>query len=568
MALLKHTRTHLPTRAQLSARTFWHTANWLRDHALLLLLTLCTTLPLGVVALHSVSPTWSIWQHLAETILPRMLLNTTLLLVGVGGGTFVLGTTLAWLIAAYTFPGRKLFDWLLLLPLAMPSYILAYVFIATFDFVGPVQTNLRGWFGKDVWFPRIDTGWSAVLVMTLVLYPYVYLMARAAFREQCATTFDAARTLGYSRTRTMLRIVLPMARPSLAAGVALALMEALTDFATVRFFNFPTLSEGVVRIWEGMMDRQAAMELASLLFFVALAVLLIERNMRGNARYYQTGGRARRFEPVTLHGWQAWLATAAASSVLLLAFALPTLQLLLWTITEFRRNGAGGTLNVTLWEYARTTVAFASVTALVAILWAMLQAHTARMHQGRFARAAVRLSTLGYAMPGAVVAVGVLLVLTRIDHSIHAWSSDWLGLGTGLLLSGSFIGLVYGYLVRFMAMSLNSVEASLEKVTPTMTAAARTMGASPWRVLYRIHMPLVATGALTGALLVFVEVMKELPITLMLRPFGTDTLAIWAYLLVSEGFWEAAAVPSLMILATGLLPVLLLMRITRSQPAH
>lgn len=535
------------------------------QRATLLLLTIPVLIPLIGVLLEILTPTPAIWQHLWDTLLLRMVQNTLVLLLGVGCGTFLIGTGLAWLVTAHRFPGCAWFDWLLLLPMAMPGYIMAFVFIATFDFVGPVQSTLRAWFGRDVWFPNIYTGYSAILVMSLVLYPYVYLFARAAFREQSASTFDAARVMGYSRTQTVLQLVLPLARPSLVAGVTLAMMEALTDFATVRFFNYPTLSEGVFRIWERMMNRQAAMELAALLCCFAFAVILLERVLRGHARYYQTGGSSPRLAPVPLRGWRAWGATSACSAVVAVAFVLPVLQLLLWTIEEIGKD-QGGTLNVAFRQYVTTTGLLAALAAVVALIWALLLAHTARLGAGRIAALAVRLSTLGYAMPGAVVGVGVLLTLATIDHAINDVVARWRGMSVGLLLTGSIAGLIFAYVVRFIAVAYGSVEASLDKVIPSLTLAARSLGAAPPRVLWRIHLPLVSTGFITGLTLVFVDVMKELPITLLLRPFGMDTLAIWAYLLALEGFWEAAAVPSLTILAVGLIPVALLMRLGDMRP--
>jgi iron(III) transport system permease protein len=527
------------------------------QRGIILLLTILVLLPLAVVALELVHPTYDIWAHLWATLLPAMLRNTLLLVLGVGVGSFILGTGLAWLVTAYRFPGRGLFDWALLLPLALPGYILAFVFIATFDFVGPVQSTLRAWFGPEVWFPNIYTGWNATLVLTLTLYPYVYLLARAAFRAQSAHTFDAARSMGLSRTQTFFRLVLPLARPALVAGTALAMMEALGDFATVRFFNFPTLSEGVFRVWEGMMNRAAAMELASLLCGAALLLILLERALRGPARYTQTGGHAPRPAPVVLHGWQGGLATAACGLVLAVAFVLPTLQLTLWTLDELARQGPGGTLNVAFQRYMTTTATLAAVAAVTAVLWALLLAHSVRLTGGWWARLGARLATLGYAMPGAVIGVGVLLTLTAVDGVARDG-----GLIDGLLLTGSVAGLIYAYVVRFLAVAYGSVDASLETVKPSIEQAARSLGAGPLRVLGRIHLPLVSPGLLTAATLVFVDVMKELPITLLLRPFGMDTLAIWTYLLASEGFWEAAAVPSLSILLAGLLPILILVRLS------
>ncbi|MEM8531073.1 MAG: iron ABC transporter permease [Chloroflexota bacterium] len=533
------------------------------QRGIILLLTALVMFPLGLVALELLNPTVDIWVHLWSTLLPMMIRNTVFLVLGVGLGTLVLGTGLAWLVTSYRFPGRALFDWTLLLPLAIPGYILAFVFIATFDFVGPVQSTLRAWFGPDAWFPNIYTGWSAMLVLTLTLYPYVYLLARAAFWSQSAQTFDAARLMGFGRTQTFLRLALPLARPALVAGVALAMMEALGDFATVRFFNYPTLSEGVFRVWEGMMNRAAAMELAALLCSAALILLLVERALRGPARYTQTGGHAPRPDPVRLRGWSGWLATAACGLVLLVAFVLPTLQLTLWTFEELANQGAGGTLNVAFQRYMTTTVTLATLAALVAVLWALLLAHSVRLSGGWLARLGARLATLGYAMPGAVIGVGVLLTLTAFDGWIHDW-----GLISGLLLTGSLAGLIYAYVVRFLAVAHSSVDASMETVTPTLEQAARSLGAGSFRLLMRIHLPLVSRGLLTAAILVFVDVMKELPITLLLRPFGMDTLAIWAYLLAAEGFWEAAAVPSLSILVAGLIPILILVRLSSYTPSQ
>lgn len=547
-----------PGRSMANARRGWI------GRGVVLVLIALVVLPIGIVLLELLTPTRDIWIHLLDTLLPRMIRNTVLLVVGVGIGTAALGTGLAWLVTAYRFPGRDVFDWALMLPLALPSYILAFVYIATFDFVGIVQSTLRGWFGPEVSFPNIYTGWSAVAVLTATLYPYVYLLARSAFRTQSAYTFDVARTMGLGRTAAFFRLVLPLARPALVAGVSLAVMEALGDFATVRFFNYPTLSEGVFRIWEGMMNRAAAMEVAGLLCTFALILILLERGSRGSARYTQTRGHAPGVRPVVLRGPQAVAATCGCSIVLALVFVLPTIQLSVWTVQELVRQGPGGTLNIAFRRYTTTTASLATLAALAAVLWALLLAHTTRLLPGRLAEFGTRLATLGYAMPGAVIGVGALLTVTTIDGAVNRW-----GMATGLVLTGSVIGLVYAYVVRFLAVAHNSIDAALTGVAPNLGEAARTLGAGPLRVLHRIHIPLISRGLFAGAALVFVDVMKELPVTLLLRPFGMDTLAIWAYLLAAEGFWEAAAVPSLSILLVGLVPVFILVRLsggTESSP--
>lgn len=516
------------------------------------------SLPIALLLGELLTPSVEIWSHLWQTTLPRMLGNTAFLLFAVGLGTTVLGVGLAWLVTAYQFPLRSVFERALILPLAVPSFVMGFVLMATFDYAGPVQTLWRQWFGREAWFPEIRTGHGAALALTVVLYPYVYLLARAAFREQAASTFEAARVMGYSRVRAFFRVALPMARPSIAAGALLAMMEAMTDFATVRFFSFPTLSEGVVRVWEGHMNRAAATELASLLLVVALALLLIERRLRKGARYDQQGGRGRRVARVRLTGIARWLAFAVCALVLGFAFVLPVSQLIAWTLGEIHGQ-IPGTWETVYGHYIATTFGLAAAAAALTLLLALLLAQGARWSRSPAARLIVRLATSGYAMPGAVVAAGVLLTLAAIDRGWAGLAGD--GARASLLLTGSVIGLLYAYVVRFLAVSYNSADASLEKIKPTLTQAARTMGAGPMRILRRVYAPLAINGLAAGALLVFVDVAKELPVTMLLRPFGMDTLSIWSYMLAAEGMYQAAGLPALTILVVGLPAVILLMRL-------
>jgi iron(III) transport system permease protein len=515
-------------------------------------------LPVVVVLSALLTPTQAVWAHLGATLLPELIGNTVVLLLGVGAGTLVLGTGLAWLTVAYRFPGQRVFDWLLLLPLAAPTYVMGYVYMATFDFAGPVQSTLRGWLGDGVWFPEIRSGGGAILVMTLVLYPYVYLLARTAFREQSRSTFEAARAMGHSRTSAFFRLALPLARPSLVAGTALALMEALTDFATVRFFNFPTLSDGIIRVWHGMMDLRAATELAGVLMLFALLLIVLERRLRGRARYTQAQGRSPGVGWVALRGWRGWAATGLCGLVLTVAFLLPVGQLALWATRELARPAS---LQV-YGQLVGNSLLLAGLAALAAVLVALLVASSVRASGGRAARLGARLATMGYAVPGAVIAVGVLIPLAAFDHALNDLLEGWQGITVGLLLTGSLVGLTYAYVVRFMAVAYNSVEASFDKVKPNITAAARTLGASPRRLLWQVHLPLIAPGVLAGAILVFVDVMKELPMTMILRPFGYDTLAIWVWQMAAESLWAGASLPALTIVLVGLLPVAVLMRLT------
>jgi iron(III) transport system permease protein len=545
----------------------WRWRQALRTLALPLLIALVIVIPIAGLLLQLLTPNWTLWAELWQTTLPAMLQNTLVLMIGVGVVTGIIGTGAAWLVSAYQFTGRAWFDRLLLLPLAIPTFVMGFVFMATFDYAGPVQTAWRSVFGREAAFPDIYSAWAIILVMSLVLYPYVYLLARAAFCEQTASTFEAAQVMGLTRWQTFRRLVLPLARPSLAAGVVLAMMEALTDYGTVRFFSYPTLSEGVVRIWEGRMDRDAAIQLALLLLLLAFGLMLLERTLRGKAQYYQQGGsKGRRMPRIQLHGWQNWGAFGLCLALLMVAFILPVYQLVLWALNELQQQSVGSGWQQTYFMYIGNSLTLAGGAALLVMLLALLVAHGFRTalleHRfGRWLRLLGRFMTLGYALPGAVIAVGVLMFLAPLDYKINDVAKALDVTRPGLILTGTMTGLLYAYVVRFMAVGYNSVESSFDKITPNMEYAARTLGAPPRRVLWHVHLPLISSGAAAGVLLVFVDVLKELPATLLLRPFGMDTLALWAYFLAMESFWQAAALPALTILVVGLIPVLFLMRV-------
>lgn len=541
-----------------SARSFgrasylWSCLGWLLVGVLLL--PMGVVLYLGLTGLQT-----QVWQHLWNTRLLEMLTNTLVLMLAVGGGTLVLGVALAWMAAAYDFPGRSWMEWALLLPLAMPSYVLAFVFLVLWDYTGPLARGLRAL--GVTWLPPVRSGWGAAVVMSLTLYPYVYLLARAAFYEQGRTTFETARTLGASPWEAFWRVVLPMARPSLAAGVSLVLMEVLTEVGTVRFLNFPTLSDGIFRVWHGMMNRDAAVQMALLLLFLALMALVLERRSRRRSRYFQEMA-GRRVPRTRLEGWRALLATGFTASVFALAFLFPTAQLVLWVMQAIRR-----TATPALWqlygEYVRNTFFLAALTAMVIVLVALVLAFGRRWSPARITPWITQMATLGYAVPGAVIGLGVLLPLAWLDHTLNGLTQAWWGITLGLVFTGSLAGLVYGYTVRFLAVAYSSIDASLEKISPNLAAAARTLGATPLQVLREIHLPLIRVGLFTAALLVFVDVMKDLPITLLLRPFGYNTLALWVWQDVAESLWEQAALPALTLVLVGLLPVILLIRASR-----
>ncbi len=497
-----------------------------------------------------------IWLHLWQTQLLELIWNTLTLSVGVGGGVVLLGTGLAWLVTMYRFPGRAVFEWLLILPLAVPAYVIGFVYRGLFDYTGPVQSGLRRVLGPGIWFPDIASFGGVVLVMTLVFYPYVYLLARTAFLEQSETTLEAARALGARRTAVFWRVALPLARPSIMAGLSLAVMEALADFGTVAIYGYNTFTVAIYRVWFGLFNRQAATELASMLLLFTLAIFVAERALRGRARFYQTERKAHSPTPTMLTGWRAWAASGAAGAVVGVSFLLPVTQLVIWTVTgltgpDFDDRYPGFMVN---------TVTLGALAAILAVGAAVLVAYGLRLSRSRIVAACARIASMGYALPGSVIAVGVLGPLAFVDHGLDALLRHTAGISSGLLLTGSMGGLVFAYLVRFLAVSVQTVEASLVKVTPSMDMAGRSLGLSPGGVLRRIHLPLIRGGLCTGAILVFVDVIKEMPATLLLRPFGYETLAVRIWQFTSESFWEAAALPALTIVAAGMLPVLILAR--------
>ncbi len=505
------------------------------------LVALLVASPVLLVCASLARPSVEVWRHLWATQLPELIGNTVALVVGVALGVSVLGTGLAWLVTMYRFPGRAAFEGLLVLPLAMPAYVIGFVFLSIFDYTGPVQRTLRALAGGPVrGVPEVASYGGLVLVMTLVLYPYVYVLARAAFLEQSESMREAARALGVSRRTVVWRVSLPLARPAIAAGVSLALMEALADFGTVALFNYPTFTVAIYRVWFGLFDRHAATELASLLVVFTLGLYLTERALRGRARFDPRGPGAAPVPRTTLAGWRGWTATGTATLVVGAAFVLPVLRLVTWV-------PAAAAADSRYLGFLANTLAIAAVAALLAVSAALVVAYGVRQSRRRIVTGLARVASMGYALPGSVIAVGVLALL--------AWLDRWVG---GLFLVGSLLGLVFAYVVRFLAVGYQAVDASLARITPSMDMAARSLGVGPGGVLRRIHLPLLRRGLFTGALLVFVDVMKEMPATLLLRPLGYDTLAVRVWQFTSESLWEAAALPALTIVAAGIVPVVVL----------
>lgn len=513
-----------------------------------------TVLPIGLVVGGMLNPNPALWRYLLDLGLVEMIGTTLALLVLVVLGATVLGAGLAWLVGRYSFPGRRLFSWLLVLPLAIPAYVLGFIYLALLDHPGPVQTGLRVVFGPDVWFPEVRSLWLAALVFVLALYPYPYILARAALAEQSATTFEAARALGAGPVRIATRVLLPLARPSLAAGATVVAMETLTDFASVKYFNITTVSVGIHQVWVGQYDRQSASQLAGVVLLFAFAVIVAERLARGSQRFHQQGGGGRRLEPVRLHGGRAVAAVLVCGLVLTIGFVIPVVQLALWSRPGDVQVGLDGRF----FGYVANSALVAAVVAVLCVAVGLLLASASRLAGGRATPWLARLASIGYAVPGPVVAIGVMLILSTLDALISALH---IPLGVSLV-TGTLAGLIYAYIVRFLALAWSSLDASLEKLSPSLTAAALSLGARPVGVMRRVHLPLLRPGIGVALVLVAVDALKELPIMLLLRPFGFETLAVWVNQLAAESRWFSAGPPALTIVAVALVPILLVFRRT------
>lgn len=525
---------------------------WLRVASTLVAALVCV--PVIAVYLNVLVPRGDIWRHLAGTVLPDYMLNTALLVVLVGSGVVVLGVGCAWLTSMCRFPLVRFFEWAMLLPLAMPAYVMAYVYTDFLQFAGPLQGTLRaafGWKAGDYWFPDVRSLGGAAFVLSFVLYPYVYLLARAAFLEQSASALETARILGESAWRSFRRIALPLARPAIVAGTALCLMETLADYGTVAYFGVDTFSTGIFRAWFSMGDPVAAAQLGALLLTAVAAVLALERFTRGRAAFHS--GSRKRATPYVLRGTRAFSAALACGVPLIVGFALPAGLLLRLVMQD-----GEAVLNLRFARLAWHSFTLAGTASVIAVACALAIAYALRLRPGLAERAAHRISGLGYAVPGVVIAVGVMVPLTRLDQGIAALLPD--SMPARLALSGTVIALLYAYLVRFLAVALQSVEAGLARIRRSMDDAARSLGAGPAVTLARVHAPLLAPSLVAATLLVFVDVMKELPATLALRPFDFDTLAVQTFNLAKDERLAEASLPALAIVLVGLIPVYLLAR--------
>lgn len=510
-------------------------------------------LPLSVLALSWQSIDMQIWSHLWDTQMPRLLGNTLTLVMGVGTGVTLIGVSLAWLTSLCEFPGRRWLDWALMLPFAIPAYVLAFVFVGLLDFAGPVQSLLREWFGSGLRLPRVRSTGGVIIVLVLVFYPYVYLLARTAFLAQGKGLMEAARMLGQSPWQAFWRIALPVARPAIGAGVALALMETLADFGAVAVFNFDTFTTAIYKTWYGFFSLSSAAQLASLLLLAVMLVVYGERRARGQD--HAASERPRGQALYRLHGLKAWMASGWCALVFACAFVVPMVQLVVWCWQRGRFD-----LDERYRELILHTLYLGAMAALITVAVALLLVFARRQAPTPGIRAGVALANLGYALPGSVLAVSLMLAFSFLDRELVVPLSSWLGGAGRPLLLGSVAALLVAYLVRFIAVAYGPLESSLARIRPSLPQAARSLGVGGPRLFFKVYLPLLLPGTLSAALLVFVDTLKEMPATLLMRPFGWDTLAVRVFEMTSEGEWARASLPALTLVLVGLLPVIGLIR--------
>ena len=521
---------------------------------LALLAALAVIMPMLVILSSMLQPESEIWRHIAETLLADLLRNTVVLCAGVMIGKFLLGVGAAWLTAVCEFPGRKFFNWALMLPLAVPTYVLAFVYIGMLDFSGPVQSFLRSvWFSPTTWFPNIRSAGGVIIVLSLALYPYVYLLARNAFQTQGKSVMEVSRVLGHGPFRAFTKAALPMARPWVASGLMLVLMETLADFGAVSIFNYDTFTTGIYKAWFGFFSLAAAAQLSSVLLVFVIVLIFVEQHMRKRMRFHQVGRLSMQSGRIRLHGWRKWTAFGGLAAVFLAAFAIPCLQLVIWSLefmsveVDIRYVGLLG-----------RSLLFSLTAAAAVTAFGLMLAYVQRQHADYFTNWVIRLATMGYALPGTVLAVGIVVMVTSIDKSIIRVIAGVSGIQLTSVFSGTLLIVLFAYSVRFLTAGFNTINSSMLRITRNIDEASTLMGITGVRLLKRVHMPILKNGLFISAMIVFVDVIKEMPITLMTRPFGWDTLAVKIFELTSEGEWQRAAIPSLTLVAAGLIPLIFL----------
>ncbi|WP_158968452.1 iron ABC transporter permease [Paraglaciecola sp. L3A3] len=505
-------------------------------------------------------PETEIWQHLYQTVLADYVINSLLLAFGVGILVMLIGTPLAWCIARYDFVGRKQIQWLILLPMAMPAYIIAYSYTGLLDFSGPLQTYLRdvfGWGYNDYYFPEIRSLGGAIVMLALVLYPYVYMLTRTAFSDIPSSLEDVAKSLGVSPRRYVAKVVLPLARPAILMGTALAMMEAFADYGTVQYFGLSTFTTGIFRTWFGLGNGIAAAQLAAMLTSFVVLLLLLEFFSRRKIKYYFQGQTSAPVQRKKLSTGKSIATALLCLLPVILGFIIPTVQLLNWAIHSFAKQ-----FNQDFMQLIWNSFYLAFFAAISAVALALIFSYGKRLNRFKPIHLLVAVVNLGYAVPGTVIAIGVLLSLSWLDITLNGLTEAWFDMSVGLLFSGTLFALILVYCIRFLAVAMHNIDTGMARIKPSLDDAAKSLGHNPMTILRRIHIPLLKTSVFSALLLVFVDVLKELPATLILRPFNFNTLAVKTFELASDERLLEASLPALAIVLVGILPVVLLTKLT------
>jgi iron(III) transport system permease protein len=524
-----------------------------------ILILLLVATPLFSILIKIFEPPGDSWAHLAETLLFEYFKNTILILLGVAFSTLLLGVSTAWLVTNYSFPGRRYFEWLLLLPLGFPAYIMAYTYVGLLDYSGPIQAFLRNSLGISLKGSLIDIMNlpGAVFILSITLFPYVYLLSRASFLQQSKTLQEASALLGSNRWHTFFKVALPMARPAIVGGIALASMEVLNDYGTVKYFGVNTFTTGIFRAWFSMGDVATAIYLAAILMVMVFVILYLEGIQRGNRKYSQCNSMSKPLQRVELSRNKQWLFTGICTLVFMIGFFVPFIQIVQWVFLTYEK--------VMDWNFLLLVFRSFSLAAgagVVVVVLSVILLYSLRLSPFKWMRNITKISTLGYAIPGAVIAVGIMIPLLGFDRWLMGNFSPG---SVGLLFSGTIFALVFAYVVRFMAVGYNPIDAGFQKIGIHVNEASRLLGKGTTTTLWKIDLPLIKPSLFTGILLVFVDVLKELPLTLILRPFNYQTLATKAFDMATNEMIAESANASLVIILTGIIPIILLNRLIRSK---
>jgi iron(III) transport system permease protein len=536
-------------------------------NSVLVLLSLLFSIPLAVILGSLFFPQIEVWSHLADTVLSDYIVSSLALFVGVGFFSLILGVIPAWLVTMYRFPMSRYLEWALLLPMAMPAYIIAYSYTGMLDVAGPLQSSIReltGWQYRDYWFPEIRSLGGAITMLSLVLYPYVYLLARAAFIEQSTCVLEVSRTLGCNAANAFRRVALPLARPAIMVGLSLVVMETLADYGTVQYFGVSAFTTGIFRIWFGLGNSIAAAQLSVLLLIFVAVFLYLEKRSRRQAKFYNSGSRYSSLMQQQLNKEQGIFSLVLCATPMILGFIIPIIYLINLALDTYSE-----VLSKDFYMLLFNSLSLAFVTAVLALCIALFMSYSNRNTHSSINRFLVRFVSMGYAIPGTVIAVGVLIPFAWFDNTLDAFLTEHFNISSGLLISGTVVTLIFAYLTRFLAVSINTVEAALVKIKPVMDEVAKTTGINSANIIKRIHIPMMRGSLLTALLLVFVDVLKELPATLILRPFNFNTLAVRTYELANEERLADAAVPALAIVLVGIIPVIIISNsISRSRAGN